>query len=338
MRENYCVDSTTKNRSFVSVSEELRKRGVENNDFMLALFDPRLKGVNPYHPNLRSEIKSAIRKECEINPWYFLREVYRIDEDTPFMLNLGTCAQAWCYFNNIDSWLCLPRQRGATTNLLALGTWSILFDPEFFRISFAGRTRQMSDILFGKFFRRVSYIPEYLINRSIISTDTSHLSVYHVVIIGDESGRTLTITDEAEYRPFPLSIADFERPAIDANYDHKQLYCSTPADLASPMATAWVAHFLQYTVRWKEKFYDMTPLEFGDYIKLLYPKHCGTVYIEYGLIDLGVSLKDAIKLLYLLPDTKAFRREGLLQRFDSSKIEEMERLLKNLYNVSKGEE
>lgn len=341
MTENYYVDSTTKNKSFVLVSEELRKRGVENNDFMLALFDQQLKGVDPYNPHLCYDTKAAIRKECEINPWYFLREVYRIDEDTPFVLNLGTCAQAWCYFNNIDSWLCLPRQRGATANSIALGTWALLFDPEFYRIIFKGTTRQINETLLVSFTGRGGYIPVYLTRGTPISINTSSPHPY-VWRECNKSGKTTIITDSAEFQPFPLMPGIFEKSAMDTDCKCKNLYCSTPGDLADKNAETWSTYFLRYTVRWEEKFYDMTPSEFDDYIKILYPVHCGTVYIEYGLIDLGVSLKDALRLLFCIPETTVFRREGLLQRFNSSEIEEMsieemERLLRNLYKVSKGE-
>ena len=71
-------DITTNNRSFLVVSQQLKEHGVKNNKFMLALYDEKLVGVDPYSPDLTEEQKIRIYREIRLNKWYYLREVIRI--------------------------------------------------------------------------------------------------------------------------------------------------------------------------------------------------------------------------------------------------------------------
>lgn len=51
--------------------EELKKLGVINCDFFLALSDETLVDVDPYSEDLDQETKIKIINECFSNPWYF---------------------------------------------------------------------------------------------------------------------------------------------------------------------------------------------------------------------------------------------------------------------------
>ena len=87
-------DISTRNRSFLKTSVDLRKRNVKNNKFMLALHNESLIGVDPHSKNLTNKQKLEIFEECTINIWYYLREVVRIPVDgqidgIPYKLNLG---------------------------------------------------------------------------------------------------------------------------------------------------------------------------------------------------------------------------------------------------------
>ena len=121
LKENYIYDTTTRNISFIQTSKDLKTLGVKNNKFFLKLYDPALKGVDPYSNLLSEEMMHRISIEIMRNPWYFLREVSRIPEEggavgpgsgMSFQLNRGNLASAWCFFNNIDHYLVLPRQIG----------------------------------------------------------------------------------------------------------------------------------------------------------------------------------------------------------------------------------
>ena len=72
------VDYDTKHASFIKMAMVLKDLGIKNNKFMLALYNPKLKGVDPYDPDLDTETQLMIIKEIKINPWYYLREVVRV--------------------------------------------------------------------------------------------------------------------------------------------------------------------------------------------------------------------------------------------------------------------
>ena len=65
------IHETTKNKSFLKMREELKKLGVINCDFFLALSDETLVDVDPYSEDLDQETKIKIINECFSNPWYF---------------------------------------------------------------------------------------------------------------------------------------------------------------------------------------------------------------------------------------------------------------------------
>src|SRR5574343_103954 len=67
----------TNNKSFYRYCALLKRMGVQNCLFPLALHDPTLAKVNPYEDNLPKEIVDRIIVECYTNPWYFAREIWR---------------------------------------------------------------------------------------------------------------------------------------------------------------------------------------------------------------------------------------------------------------------
>jgi len=124
------VDYNTPNLSFLKLSILLNKMGVQNNLFFLSLFDKDLVGIDPHDlkdPSL--ELRQRISWESKVNPWYFLREVCRITASgmgaVPYVLNRSNLAQAWLYFNSINSFQVMPRQIGKTIGTAALQVWAL---------------------------------------------------------------------------------------------------------------------------------------------------------------------------------------------------------------------
>lgn len=60
---------TTKNKSFLDMHHYLKSIGIRNNEFMLALLDPDLDGIDPHDPNLNAYYKQKILRECICNYW-----------------------------------------------------------------------------------------------------------------------------------------------------------------------------------------------------------------------------------------------------------------------------
>lgn len=125
---NHLIDLGTSNKSFIQVAKDLKSFGIKNWWFCLEIFDTSLTKINPYNcdkltgeTNLSRDQVSRIMLECARNPWYYLREISRIPDPggtaISYKANRGNIAQAWCFFNSIDSWLNLPRQLLSRINL-----------------------------------------------------------------------------------------------------------------------------------------------------------------------------------------------------------------------------
>lgn len=111
------ADWDTRNQSFVRMALLLHSMGVENCVFMLALINPRLKGVDPHSKNLTVEQMTDIGVECKLNPWYFFREVALApgngsNEGVMVEANRGNICLWWCFFNHITIFLIQIRQTG----------------------------------------------------------------------------------------------------------------------------------------------------------------------------------------------------------------------------------
>lgn len=108
----------TKNESFLRTCALLKKLGIKNYAFPLALYDPDLKDVDPHdleENTYENEIlRTKVQTESRRNIWYFVREVARIyNQGGPpvkFRLNRGSLAMLWCFFNSIDYATLQPRQ------------------------------------------------------------------------------------------------------------------------------------------------------------------------------------------------------------------------------------
>ena len=122
-------DVHTSNKSFVRYVALLRKMGVKNAYFCLALLHPELQGVDPHDPNLDEQTKVKVWRECMENPWYFIREVIRIKagDMIPYIANRGNMALMWLFLNHIDMFLIQPRQTGKSVGADCLMLWLIYF-------------------------------------------------------------------------------------------------------------------------------------------------------------------------------------------------------------------
>lgn len=123
-------DIKTKNISFLKVSKMLRDKKVKNNKFMLALYDEKLVGVDPYSTELTSAEKVAIYRECCRNFWYFIREVVKLPADGAeirYELNLGNCTLSYLCQLDKNIILLLPRQHGKTMGKVVFDIWNTCF-------------------------------------------------------------------------------------------------------------------------------------------------------------------------------------------------------------------
>lgn len=63
------IHKETTNQSFIDMHHYLKAKGIQNNDFFLALLDSGLAGIDPRDPNLPSHMKARVLRECQLNYW-----------------------------------------------------------------------------------------------------------------------------------------------------------------------------------------------------------------------------------------------------------------------------
>lgn len=126
-KRRFIYDWKTKNASFLELHADLRRLGIKNNAFFLALYDKDLQGINVYDPALPLDIQIKIYLECVINPWYYLREVARIPAPgspiepgggDQYQIDRANLASWYCYIHHIDTYVSKPRQTGKTQDAL----------------------------------------------------------------------------------------------------------------------------------------------------------------------------------------------------------------------------
>ena len=126
-KQPYYIQNT-KNKSFIRMHFLLKKMGIKNNTFFLALTQPELDGIDIHSlKNPNPDLVARISKEVKINPWYYFREMVQIPsqggEPISFMLNRANLALLWTFFAGISIYLVQPRQTGKTMSTQALVSW-----------------------------------------------------------------------------------------------------------------------------------------------------------------------------------------------------------------------
>lgn len=160
-------DLTTKNNSFLELSNKLKSLGIKNYNVMLKLNDATLIGVNPYKVKTKEE-REHILKEASTNIWYFVRELVRIplanDEMTNFKLNIGNFTQIFLTEKNCDYMAILPRQKYKTVTECIMLLWKDLFvlNSNSLYINKSAHLTEFSK----KYIKKVkSYLPKWLIKK-----------------------------------------------------------------------------------------------------------------------------------------------------------------------------
>ena len=349
-KKRFIYDSDTRNISFIQVAVDLKKLGIKNCLFMLKLYDPSLKGVNPYDPDLTEEQMIRIINECYINPWYFLREVARIPDQgnpagIPYQANRANMALTYCFLKSIDSYLVIPRQIGKTQSAIAILTWAFLFgttDSQFLfqnmrsekAIENLSRLKDQRELLPPYMQFKVAYDEEgkeikgrnnvkslsNSTNNNSIVIGASASSVEAAESVGRGATQPLQYYDELEFTKYIKTILEAAGPAFataSANAKRNgsigsRLFTSTPGDLDS-QAGQDAAFIVENTCTWSEKFYDMKDDELREYIEVNSANQI--VYIEYQYQQLGKDeewFKNVCRLLNNNP--LKIKREIFLQR------------------------
>lgn len=124
-------DFNTRNESFLDIVATLRKMGVKNCLWPLALHDQRLVGVNPFDLTISDDLKLRIAIEVENNPWYYIREILKLPEagtdGVNITANRAFLAQWWARMQSIDVFNMQPRQTGKSVTADSEHVWKTIF-------------------------------------------------------------------------------------------------------------------------------------------------------------------------------------------------------------------
>lgn len=111
-------DYSTKNKSFINTSKHLTTSGYRYATKILKLVNKALVGVDPFG-DLTPEQQEMVKKEIEVNPWYFVRECVLIkdvgSEAKPFNLRKPIFLLLDTMFTDRKTYTTTVRQAGKTT-------------------------------------------------------------------------------------------------------------------------------------------------------------------------------------------------------------------------------
>jgi hypothetical protein len=337
-------DTTTKNLSFLEVSKVLRLKGINNNKFMLALYDSSLVGVDPFSANLTMEQQVKIFNEIIRNPWYYLREVVRIPQPnvtggSRYGLNLGNLAISFCKWKSINFIAILMRQAGKTIGTIAYDTWLMNFGAE--NSTFVYLNKQSDNALEN--LRRYKDIrellPKWLLAIVGSDSDTDNMEskrtakLNNVMVckasassdeMADKIGRGLTVPflylDEIAFMAHNKTIWGAAVPAWSKAAEIAKStggprgisITTTPGNIYKGSTGEYVKNtIIGSSARFDERMYDMTDAELEDYIKKTSSNDI--VYIEYDYKALGYSETWIQAKARELNDTFILKRDFLLE-------------------------
>jgi hypothetical protein len=188
---NYYIHTGTSNESFLKTSDLLASKGIQNNKFMLSLFDPVLAEIDPLSPDLTDELKIRVLSEIIKSPWYFLREIIRVPISggrIPYELHLGNLFLTWCMISNINSYLLLPRQNYKTISACAMYLWIYCFGTSNSHILFFNKELSDSQNNLKRVKDLMEEIPEWLKNE-VLSDSINDRNAIEYIYSGHRNNR-----------------------------------------------------------------------------------------------------------------------------------------------------
>lgn len=352
-------DWDTENKSFLQVQQQLESLDIKNNAFHLILFNPLLKGVDPYSEDLTGEQVLMIIHECQINVFYYIREVVRIPEQgsgkpVRFRMDRGTLAATFCFANDINFYLIKPRQTGKSVGIAALLSWAFKFGVTNGQFMFAGNQEKTPKENLKKMKLYIGMLPSYLAKMGTQTKDSSGRTVRKINNVksylepvtnnsamcagcaisesaAEEIGRgdshVYEFFDEAEFTSWIETIVQVSGMAFNtasqnafANGAHAcRIFASTPGDLSDKKKCGSAMKIVDDAMVWEEGFYDEDINEIKA--KLYKKSKYHVIYIEYSYKQLGYGEEWFRWACSQVGGNVAkIRREILLQRFSGNSL------------------
>jgi hypothetical protein len=296
-QQSIFIHKSTTNQSFLNMHYYLKDRGIQNNDFFLALIDPGLAGVDPRDPNLPVNIKARIVQECMHNYWYFLREVVRIPDQggkvgsgRRYELHRGNLAMNFLFILNFNMFVEMPRQRGKTIAAVCRYLWVYNFGTSNSEIMFMHKDHSGSKGNLKTLKAIRDTLPSYLQFDGTVNNEGKKLKVPNTVVTiqnpynnnrietkpgartkdaANNLGRGATIPlqyyDEFAFMPYNEEIFMAAVPAFSTasenakrnNAPYGILLTTTPGDLLTSVGQ-YAYDIRNKCTPWSELYYDFS--------------------------------------------------------------------------------
>jgi hypothetical protein len=340
------VHFDTTNQSAIKAAILLKKLGVENNKFFLALHQKELLGIDPHNLKDNSlELRLRIAHEARINPWYYFRELLKIkhigNPSAPYEFNRFNLALMWCFFLNIDTYSVILRQIGKTTGCLGLDGWLLNVGTTYYDIAAISKGNQLLQEGVSRLKEMRASLPAFMVDNRSKDSDNKEGLYYDAThnkyqtftarmdpINAEKLGRGFTTGklnwDEFawlanNFISFPVAIATTDAGRLQAKaagLPTAMVIATTAGDPSIPEG-AFALKIRNECGRFQEKYYDLqdraaveTTLANLSVRKMF--------YITYNHLQLGKTdewLMDTIKRSGASPDKVA--REYLNQWYSS---------------------
>lgn len=227
LKQRAFIHYSTRNKSAIYMAKALKKMGIKNNKFHLALTQPELENVDPYdYKNLTQELRDRIAFECKINPWYYFREVVKVssqgeDGGIPFEFNRANLALIWLVYNSRDTLLVIPRQCGKTTGVQSIVSHIMYVAGSNYMVGHFAKDQSLvqQNVIRLKEIR--DSIPNYLVHKSIKDIDNKEGLDYKALKTTFKTFVAQTDRRAAarQARGESISLTHHDEPAWYANID-----------------------------------------------------------------------------------------------------------------------
>lgn len=318
-------DFTTTNKSFLKVAVLFKRMGVDNSNFLLALHDKDLLGVNPHDPNLSADLVFKIIAECHANPWYFFREIAVVSvegsmEPVRYKASRANISLMWLFFLHVTVLLIQPRQTGKSVSTDILMIYLLLIGTTNTNIILITKDDMLRAANINRIKNNIDALPAYLSGmRTKKDTDNNeNLTIKlrnnkYSAIVGQASveqaykaGKGLTSpifhVDEFAHTSNIKTIVTSALPATRAAREvasendtpYGNIYTTTPGKTFTPSGE-FAHEVYQRCFRWSEKLFDLQNAEtLREYLKLNTRRGASEVLLEYNHNQLGYTDQEVI--------------------------------------------
>lgn len=326
-------DWSTSNQSALRVATSLKRMGIANHAFMLALYDQDLIGVDPFDPDLPIEYQAKVTIEFGRNLWYALRECIKIPpvagvDDVPFRFHRANLALAWTFLNNLFNINVIGRQRGKTMAVVSLLTW-LLNSRVNLTISSITKDDDLRSQTIKTFKKVYDALPpflkfrnsgdskntfEFTVNalKNIFKMAVPSTSPKRAYMVGRGLTSSTTWSDESCFSPnirislgACIASGTFAREEAVAMGEPSGIILTTTAGRLDDPDAAYVYELIENSTPFNESLYDAdNKIDLLDIVRNNNAAHLPRTYCIFNHLQLGVTNRQQLEAMQMSAQSK----------------------------------